>query len=193
MENSDIVFLCALVFSALCACAIFVCLLCINDWKKVLEKIHMFFSIVFSVAVTVFCFGSFFWFCYSMIDLLFLREPAKPEEPRISYSYEYETEAPEPYWYDEYGFRYELVYGTTDEYCLDESYEEELDTPDSSAFFSIGYHPYGKKLWVVFRNTGNAYYYYDVPYEVWYDFKNADSKGSYFQECIRDYYEYERD
>ena len=127
------------------------------------------------------------------VDLIFSNRKAEPEPTRTDYTYEYQTEEPDPYWYDEYGFQYELVYGTTDEYCLDEEYTEELDTPDSSAFFSIGYHPYGKKLWVVFRNTGNAYYYYDVPYEVWHDFKNAESKGSYFQECIRDYYEYERD
>ena len=98
----------------------------------------------------------------------------------------------EPYIFDEYGIRYRLS-DDYSHYYLDESYEPELETPDSTCFTSIGYHPFSKTLWVVFRNTGAGYHYYDVPYEVWHEFKNADSKGSYFQEAIRGYYEYDRD
>lgn len=193
MKDVDVVFWCVFVFIFLSA--FFSLLLCINNWKKVFEKIRNFFSIVFAIVLTVVGACATIWFFWVVIDLLFLREPSQPEEPQISYYYEYqyETEPPEPYWYDEYGFRYALVDGTTDEYCLDESYEEELKTPESSAFIAIGYHPYYKTLWVVFRNTGDGYHYYDVPHEVWYEFKNADSKGGYFQEAIRGYYEYDRD
>lgn len=98
----------------------------------------------------------------------------------------------EPYVFDEYGIRYCLS-DDYDHYYLDESYEPELETPDSTCFTSIGYHPFSKTLWVVFRNTGAGYHYYDVPHEVWYEFKNAESKGGYFQEAIRGYYEYDRD
>ena len=102
-------------------------------------------------------------------------------------------ETAEPYYFDKDGIRHVLIEGTTNEYYIDDSYEEEILTPESTAFTSIGYHPFSKTLWVVFRNTGEGYRYYDVPVGVWNDFKTADSKGSFFQEEIRDQYEYDRD
>lgn len=102
-------------------------------------------------------------------------------------------ETAEPYYFDKDGIRHVLIEGTTNEYYIDDSYEEEILTPESTAFTSIGYHPFSKTLWVVFKNTGDGYHYYGVPIGVWNDFKNADSKGSFFQEEIRDQYEYDRD
>lgn len=93
----------------------------------------------------------------------------KPEQPKTAYDHTYETVAQETVYQD-----------------------EEIETLNSSAFISIGYRPSEMELWVVFRNTGALYHYYDVPYEVWCAFKTADSKGSYFQESIRGYYEYDR-
>lgn len=108
-------------------------------------------------------------------------------------TYEPQTEAPEPFYYDEYGARFKLVDGTYDEYCIDEEYWEVVETPDSTAFTEISYWYFHSELHVVFRNSGAGYHYYDVPHEVWHEFKNAESKGSYFQEAIRNNYEYDRD
>lgn len=106
--------------------------------------------------------------------------------------YEDQIFIPEPFYYDEYGARYLLVDGTIDEYYIDEDYWEEIETPDSTAFIMIRYNFFRAELKVQFRNSGAWYIYYDVELEVWDRFKHADSKGSFFNEFIKGYYEYER-
>lgn len=106
--------------------------------------------------------------------------------------YEDQIFIPEPFYYDEYGARYLLVDGTIDEYYIDEDYWEEIETPDSTAFIMIRYNFFYTELKVQFRNSGAWYIYYDVEPEVWDRFKHADSTGSFFNESIKGYYEYER-
>ena len=100
---------------------------------------------------------------------------------------------PDPYYFDDYGVKYVLVEGTDDEYEIDESYRESMETPDSSALIEISYWPYGRELRVQFRNSGAWYTYYDVPAETWHDFKNAESKGSYYNQYIKGYFECTKD
>lgn len=106
--------------------------------------------------------------------------------------YEDQIVIPEPFYYDEYGARYLLVEGTFDEYYMDEDYWEEIETPDSTAFIMIRYNFFYTELKVQFRNSGQWYIYYDVEPEVWDRFKHADSKGGFFNEFIKGYYDYER-
>ena len=75
-------------------------------------------------------------------------------------------------------------------------YEERLnirwvDTPDSSAFSSIGYCSDYSLLFVVFRTTG-MYVYYDVPSSVWDRMLAADSRGKFFHSDIKGNYDYLR-
>lgn len=107
--------------------------------------------------------------------------------------YEDQIVVPEPYYFDEYGARYILVDDNATEYCMDEDYVEVLPTPDSTAFVEIAYHHYHGTLSVVFRTSGVGYYYYNVERDIWYQFKNADSKGEFFNEYIRGFFEYDRD
>lgn len=107
--------------------------------------------------------------------------------------YEDEIYTPKPFYYDEYGTRYILQEGTFDSYYMDEDYQEEVETPESSAFEEISYWPFLRELRVVFRNSGSWYVYYEVPAETWWEFKNADSKGSYFNEQIKGQFECDRE
>lgn len=65
-------------------------------------------------------------------------------------------------------------------------------TPDSSVFTQIAYERTEHILVVSFRDSDDAYYYYDVPYDVWKDFKASDSLGSYYNKNIKEKYEYEK-
>jgi hypothetical protein len=76
---------------------------------------------------------------------------------------------------------------------IDEKSREVVETPNSTAFTEISYSHSELVLSVVFRNSGVRYYYYDVSPEVWNSFKNADSKGGFFNSDIKGYYEYKRD
>jgi predicted RNase H-like HicB family nuclease len=60
------------------------------------------------------------------------------------------------------------------------------DSP-SSAISEIGYAREGGELIVTFT-TGKSYVYDNVPPDVFDQFMNAQSKGSYFNTAIRDYY-----
>lgn len=61
----------------------------------------------------------------------------------------------------------------------------------SSTIESIAYDRETSVLSVRFFD-GNLYRFKDVPLLVYKTFLNASSKGSYFNEFIRDAYEYER-
>ena len=55
----------------------------------------------------------------------------------------------------------------------------------SSSLRSIGYDRATATLEVEFTN-GGVYRYADVPADVWSAFRQADSKGKFFQEHVRD-------
>lgn len=63
-------------------------------------------------------------------------------------------------------------------------------TPQSTCFSSIGYDAKNHTLIVVFRDSGVEYNYYDVPEKTWKAFYNSDSLGGYFNEKIKEYYNY---
>lgn len=124
-----------------------------------------------------------------------------PEEPsRKIYDYlpdgtpvyEDQIYIPEPYYFDEEGIKYVLEDGTYDQYYIEEDYEEVVFTPESTAFLEISYVPYFRELRVQFRNSGACYVYYDFCYGTWIRFKNAESKGEFFNEYIKGAYEYDK-
>jgi hypothetical protein len=60
---------------------------------------------------------------------------------------------------------------------------------ESSLIRSVGYDLDASVLEVELM-TGNVYEYYDVPLSVYDELMDAPSKGSYFNEFIRDMYPY---
>ena len=69
---------------------------------------------------------------------------------------------------------------------------EVLQTPESTCFTVISYCEAARELQVQFRESGVWYAYFDFEPEMWNDFKNADSKGGFFNESIKGNYEYQR-
>ena len=59
---------------------------------------------------------------------------------------------------------------------------------ESSSLRSIGYDRATQVLEIEFR-TGGIYRYMAVPQQVWLAFRDADSKGKFFQDHIRDRFE----
>lgn len=64
-----------------------------------------------------------------------------------------------------------------------------MSTPNSSCFSEIGYDSYNCILVVTFRDSGSTYLYFDFYDDDWYDFKSADSLGSYYNSYIKGYYD----
>ncbi len=64
-----------------------------------------------------------------------------------------------------------------------------LETVESDVIHAIGYDPEIQLLEIIF-NDGRIYQYRGVPAEVFQGLKQADSKGRYFQENIRDEFQY---
>ena len=62
------------------------------------------------------------------------------------------------------------------------------ETVDSSMISSIGYDASTKTLEIEF-NSGAVWQYFDFPKNLWKEFKDADSYGRYFRDCIQDMYE----
>jgi len=62
---------------------------------------------------------------------------------------------------------------------------------ESSNIEAIGYIKETKELMVQFT-SGVVYAYYDVPEEVYQDFLDAESKGKYLAEHIKDAYKYDK-
>lgn len=113
----------------------------------------------------------------------------------------YQEEYKEEYYIsDEYWEDEEIDYENDDNYVYDELLDEYLsveetywyETPDSTAISEIGYWWRFHVLYITFRNSGETYEYYDVPPEVWYNIRTADSIGRYFNEYIKGHYEYEK-
>ena len=72
---------------------------------------------------------------------------------------------------------------------MNESVEWEL--VESSNVAGIGYNAQTKELHVQFK-SGAVYVYQDVSFEVVEAFKEAPSKGKYFNEHIKGAYEFEK-
>lgn len=64
---------------------------------------------------------------------------------------------------------------------------------ESTAILRIAYDDPARRLFVTFRESGRTYTYYGVPRRVYDSFISADSKGTFFNDCIRDRYPYSRD
>lgn len=64
-----------------------------------------------------------------------------------------------------------------------------LETVESDVIHAIGYADDVSILEIIFNN-GSIYQYRNVPREVFDQFMSADSKGNYFQDNIRDEFEY---
>lgn len=92
-----------------------------------------------------------------------------------------------PFYFDEYSVRYVLTEGN--DYAVDPEYREEVETPESSAFTRISYHPGTQALAVTFRSSGASYVYQEVPPEVWVAFKAADSRGQFYNREIKGIYQ----
>jgi len=60
---------------------------------------------------------------------------------------------------------------------------------ESSVFVRVAYSERAQKLFVTFRETG-SYTYFDVPRDVYDGLMAAPSKGTYFNERIRDRYDF---
>ena len=58
----------------------------------------------------------------------------------------------------------------------------------SSTISAIGYDHQTRTLFVRFRRTRETYAYHDVEQSVFKAFLSAQSKGQYFNDCVRDRY-----
>lgn len=61
----------------------------------------------------------------------------------------------------------------------------------SSLIRSVGYDPIDCILEVEFVEPRRVYAYFDVPYSIYVEWLDAPSKGQYFNEFIRDDFDYE--
>lgn len=58
---------------------------------------------------------------------------------------------------------------------------------ESSMIKSIGFDPNTSTLEIEF-NSGAVWQYFDFPESIWYDFRNSESKGKYFNKEIKKQY-----
>lgn len=68
---------------------------------------------------------------------------------------------------------------------------EEFSSFTSSNIQKLRYNSNIQTLEVTFQ-SGRVYQYFDVPLNVWNDFKSAESKGSFLNKNIKGYYRYSR-
>ena len=88
--------------------------------------------------------------------------------------------------------------GFHQQYSEDEAIEEfendtgsvMVETPNSSCFSEIGW--YGGDLYVVFRDSGAEYVYFDVPRSVYNELEDSDSPGKYYNAEIKGDYDCEK-
>jgi hypothetical protein len=62
---------------------------------------------------------------------------------------------------------------------------------ESSLIRSVGYDLDNSILEVEFVESGRVYEYFDIPLSVYTELMEAESKGTYFNESIRDLYSYQ--
>lgn len=63
-----------------------------------------------------------------------------------------------------------------------------FDDEFSSLIAAASYTP-GQELLIVEMRDGRKFLYGGVPQKVWLEFRNATSRGAYFNRCIRPMYE----
>lgn len=63
-----------------------------------------------------------------------------------------------------------------------------IETEDSDCFSEAGYCKDREVLVLTFRDSGKTYLYLDVSENVWEDFLEASSQGSFFNSEIKDCY-----
>ncbi len=64
-----------------------------------------------------------------------------------------------------------------------------MPTVDSAAIERIEYDELSQRLLITFAG-GKTYKYYDVPRSVYENFLRAESKGGFFNRCVRDRYDF---
>lgn len=62
------------------------------------------------------------------------------------------------------------------------------DPVDSIVIRSVGYDPAASVLEVEFLDSGEVYEYFDVPYSVYLELMEEESKGRYFNDFVKDLY-----
>ena len=68
----------------------------------------------------------------------------------------------------------------------------EMHYVDSSNIEAIGYDPDTQQLHVRFVKSGETYVYYDVEEWVFQEFMQADSKGTYLNNQIKERFQYSK-
>jgi len=58
---------------------------------------------------------------------------------------------------------------------------------------AVGYDPAASILEVELVESGRVYRYFDVPFSAYQELIEAESKGTYFNEHVRDLFAYEED
>jgi KTSC domain len=62
---------------------------------------------------------------------------------------------------------------------------------DSSLIRSVGYDLFNSILEIEFAEPNRIYEFFDVPYSVYSELMEAESRGSYFNDDIKDLYAYQ--
>lgn len=91
--------------------------------------------------------------------------------------------------YDDGLFEYSNECGAVNLDLIDNHIE---DVDDSTAISGLGYCADNDAMFVEFKSNGYIYAYWDVPRPVYDGIWEAESKGGYFYEHIRDVYDYTR-
>lgn len=66
---------------------------------------------------------------------------------------------------------------------------------ESSHLYSVGYNPKKETMFITFHRGGiptSTYSYRNIPEEIFQGLVTAKSKGKYFHEFIRGFYQYQR-
>ena len=61
----------------------------------------------------------------------------------------------------------------------------EWKTVDSTSIAALGYDPGKRELGIRFRESGEVYFYFDVPAEEYESFLAAESKGNYLNRILK--------
>jgi hypothetical protein len=62
---------------------------------------------------------------------------------------------------------------------------------ESSLIRSVGYDLFSSILEIELGEDGRIYQYFDVPYSIYCELMEAESKGSYFNQSIKDDFAYQ--
>lgn len=68
--------------------------------------------------------------------------------------------------------------------------DRHIEVTDSTMIEKVHYDRKTKTLDAIFKNSGKRYRYADVPVEIFVDFVLSESLGKFFNDKIRDIYDY---